>query len=123
MRKKTLVTLFIVGSLLEILAFVFWIISIVTLSSNCSNGTCTSAPTSGIFLIFLAGICSLVGTVLLAISWIGVLNKQAQRQQWAWFVCTILFSYVTMIIYWIAVPESSTSTQGISYQPPVPGSL
>jgi len=123
MRKKTLVTLFIVGSVLEILALIFWIISIVAISSNCTNGTCSSAPASAIFIIFLAGICSLAGTVLLAISWIGVLIKQAQRQQWAWFVLTILFSYVTMIIYWIAVPENPIPSMAQPYQPPVPGRL
>ena len=118
MRKKTMVTLFIAGSVLEVLAFVFAMISVVAMSSSCSNGSCASAPASAVFLIVLAVICSIAGTVLLAISWIGVLIKQAQRQQWVWFILTILFSYVTMIIYWIAVPENVVPAMQ-PYQPPM----
>lgn len=123
MRKKTLVMLFILGLILECVALVPVVMGIAAISSQCSNGTCTTVPGLAIFGFILAGILSLAGTVLLAISWIGVLIKQAQRQQWAWFVLTILFSYITMVIYWIAVPESSPAMQqayGQPYQQPTP---
>ena len=123
MRKKTLVTLYILGWIAAFGAIASQILSLKVITSQCPNNTCTSLPGPAILGLILGAVLTLVATVLIIVTWIAVLIKQAQRQQWAWFVCTLLFSYITMIIYWIAVPESSTSTQGISYQPPVPGSL
>ena len=118
MRKRTLETLFILGLLLSFLALVPALISLAAISSLCSYGNCSSVPVSAMILIILASIMVFAGSILIMVSWVLVLIKQAQQQQWAWFVCTLLFSYIPMVIYFIVVPESSSIIGEQQYQPP-----
>jgi len=117
MRKRTLETLFILGLLLSFLALVPALISLAAISSLCSYGNCSSVPVSAMILIILASIMVFAGSILIMVSWVLVLIKQAQ-QQWARFVCTLLFSYIPMVIYFIVVPESSSIIGEQQYQPP-----
>jgi hypothetical protein len=106
MRKKTLVILYTIGSVLSVLALIAEI-PIIVWSVQCSNGTsvCAGLPIPAILGIVLAALFILAGSVLLLIAWIGMLVKQAKQQQWTWFICTILFSWIAMLIYLIKVPE------------------
>jgi len=44
---------------------------------------------------------------------VSALVKQVKQQQWAWFICTLLFGFfpifgdIYMLIYLITVPETS----------------
>ncbi len=49
---------------------------------------------------------SLLGAVTGLIALIGGLIKQAKRRQWGWFVCTILFGVICLVIYLIVVPDA-----------------
>jgi len=103
MRKKTLVILYLLGLALALLALA---ISIAVIFFQCPTSTCPSLPGPAILGVVLAGILTVAGTVLIAIVWIRILIIQAQQQQWTWFVWTLLFGWVTVLLYLIKVPET-----------------
>lgn len=49
-------------------------------------------------------VCILAGNVIELVARIGALIKQAKQQQWAWFVCTLLFGWICTLIYLIVWP-------------------
>lgn len=51
--------------------------------------------------ILALGIIYIVLLLTILILWISTLVYQAKRNQWVWFVLTLLFGIV-MLIYWIA---------------------
>ena len=57
-----------------------------------------------IFLFVIAGIIDLV-------AWIGALVKTAQLGRWGWFICLLLFSGITMLIYIFAGPQTPAYVQ------------
>ena len=108
MRKKTIVILFSVGFGLYFLGVLSVMVSAVVLSSAQQGclPNCDPASTTGlIFLMTMSGIVALAGYIMFMIAWIATLVKQAQRKQWAWFVCTLLFSGICMLIWLIVEPE------------------
>jgi MFS family permease len=95
--------------LLSILGFIIGIVlTVVTAgqTSTAADGTPTLSSTGaalglvGIVLYIIAGILAFV-------AWIGALIKTAQLQRWGWFVCLIIFSGITMLIYIFAGPETA----------------
>ena len=57
--------------------------------------------------LFLAGIAvAAIGSILSLIAWIGALVRTAQLGRWGWFVCLIIFSGITMLIYIFAGPTT-----------------
>lgn len=57
--------------------------------------------------LFVAGIgLSIVGGILGLIAWIGALVRTAQLGRWGWFVCLIVLSGITMLIYIFAGPTT-----------------
>lgn len=59
----------------------------------------------GIPRIVIALALFFVASVLGLIAWIGTLINQGKQQQWGWFICTLLFGGIALLIYRIAVPE------------------
>lgn len=123
MRKKTIKILFIISTCLILPTigaeglFMAW-----ALQCDPSNGVC-GAPSPIAFLgLGLAVLCGLASSILLLIAEIGALIKQAKQQQWGWFVCTILFSWITLLIYLIVVPEmEQPAVAMLQYQAYAPG--
>lgn len=77
-----------------------------------------SAPPLALMIVSgLGEVLMVAAGVLLIITWIGALIKQAKQQQWAWFVCTLLFSPLCLWIYLLAVPEAPKALKLISTQP------
>lgn len=113
MRKKTIAILFGIGFGLSLLAAFLLIGGIVSLSSavaSCSDyssSSCSAPASTGGFvaLLLLGSLVALGGEILTIISWVAILIKQAQRQQWAWFICTLLFGGICMLIWLIIEPE------------------
>lgn len=106
MKKKTLRSLFIWGTITFILALViaFVIFSpMVFTPQQCPSNTCMPGA-MGLIIYFVT---CLVCFVLNFIAYIGMLVKQAKQQQWGWFVCTFLFGWPCMLVYLIAVPEEA----------------
>ena len=124
MRKKTIAILFGLGIGLAVVATFFYVgggITMANASASCdysTYSTCNTAGESGgVALMLVGGLLYLGGAVLSTIAWIAVLIKQAQRQQWAWFVCTLLFSSICMLIWLIVEPEVPKVQYVPVYQP------
>ena len=63
------------------------------------SGTGATLALVGLALYVIAGILAFV-------AWIGALIKTAQLKRWGWFVCLIVFSGITMLVYIFAGPET-----------------
>ena len=48
-----------------------------------------------------------LGTLLAVVAWLGALIKTARLGRWGWFLCLLLFSGLTMLIYIFAGPTTS----------------
>ena len=128
MRKKTIAILFGLGFGISILAGIMigaGAATIAAAATSCEASTtyCDPATTTGglSIVILLGSLIAIAGSVLTMISWIAVLIKQAQRQQWAWFICTLLFSGICMLLWLIIEPEVPAAPQYVAmYQPGQP---
>lgn len=107
MRKKTLVTLTLTSAGLYVVGISIIILTSVLLASTLSGCSpdCSSPPAGIIVGFIISYLMIIAASIVSIVAWIGMLIKQAKQQQWGWFVCTLLFGYITMIIYLIAVPE------------------
>lgn len=122
MRKKTLVILFTVAIILCVLAIIAET-PMLGWSAQCKGtNVCGNPSAIAILGIVVAALSGIAATVLFFIAYIGTLIKQAKQQQWSWFVCTLLFSWITMAIYPIKVPEMEQPAMVMpQYQPSSPG--
>lgn len=115
MRKKTLVILTILYFALAVIGVVVIVGGSSLLASSYAGCydtphgiSCDSAHSSstvGGIALALGILAVLAGSILGIVAWIGGLVKQAQQQQWAWFICTLIFGIFCLVIYLIAVPE------------------
>jgi hypothetical protein len=99
------------------LAFASELITSAVISSQCRNSTCTSVPGPAILGEVLTSILLLAGFVLFMIVWMSILIKQAQRQQWTWFVWTLLFNWIPMLLYLIKVPDMNNDPKQLQPSP------
>lgn len=97
---------------LYLIAIIGFIVGIVVTGIGASQTT-VDATTGAASLTGTGAILALVGVALYVIAgilafvaWIGALIKTAQLQRWGWFVCLIVFSGITMLIYIFAGPET-----------------
>lgn len=122
MRKKTIVILTLVGLGLYVVSIIAIALSAITLTSTLSSCSpdCPLSPSGGLIAGLIIGyVILLAGSIVNIVAWVGTLISQAKRQQWAWFVCTILFGIICMWIYLIAVPEAPTPVMLAYYPYPV----
>jgi hypothetical protein len=57
--------------------------------------------------LFFAGVAVAgIGSLLALIAWIGALIRTAQLGRWGWFICLLLLSGITMLIYIFAGPTT-----------------
>lgn len=101
MHKKTIILLYVLGLLSSGVAVIPFLLFALT-------------HLGGAYFAVIAGVLFLTASVLGLIAWIGALVNQGKQQQWGWFICTLLFGGIVLLIYLIAVPERSL-------QLPVPG--
>lgn len=122
MRKKTIVILFTVAIILCVHASIAEM-PMLAWSAQCKGTSDCAGPSAlAILGIVLAALSGITGSVLFFIAFIGTLIKQAKQQQWSWFVCTLLFSWITLVIYLIKVPEMEQPAMAVpQYQPFSPG--
>ena len=97
---------------LYLIAIVGFIVGIVvggigaTQTTVDANGVASLTGTGA--LLALVGVALyIIAGILAFVAWIGALIKTAQLQRWGWFVCLIIFSGITMLVYIFAGPETS----------------
>lgn len=97
--------------LLYLAAIVFALIGGFLLSHAYADGVVLpngalhpSNVTTAVFGIILASLAC----VLALAAWVGALFKMAQLHRWGWFVCLLLFSGITMLLYIFFGPTTST---------------
>lgn len=116
MRKKMFVWLIILGWILFVFA------GYLSISRAIGSGSEPSIQCYPGLCIFQGSLeAELVGfaaSALLTVAWIGILVIQARQRQWPWFVLTIIFGYICMSIYLIAVPEAPSSKEVGYWQAP-----
>jgi len=70
-------------------------------------GSISVSPLSIGLIVFIIGQVSLLAAVVLQIiAWMGAMTRQAKRQQWIWFVCTLFFSPICLWLYLLTPPEA-----------------
>ncbi|GHO47778.1 hypothetical protein [Ktedonospora formicarum] len=57
-------------------------------------------------IYFLAVIVLLMALVCGCITWIGALVRQGRQRQWGWFLGTLTFSGIAILIYLLVVPKT-----------------
>ena len=111
MRKRILEKLTVGGFGLSVLGLIIFVLSG---AGSFSTGGFIAGILLG-YLIFMGGI------VLQTVAWIGALIAQAKRQQWGWFVCTILFGLFCLWLYLLVVPETPEPEPAAFPYPPMRG--
>jgi drug/metabolite transporter (DMT)-like permease len=110
MRKKTIGILYVLSILCSVVAVILFLVARFLGLQGVGTGV-------SVLLVLAA-------SVLGVIAWIGVLIKQGKQEQWGWFICTLLFGGIVLLIYLIAVPENSPQLPlpgyGQVYQPQPP---
>lgn len=94
MKKSTSRNLYLIGIVIAIIGIV--VAGIGSSNSNTSTGT---SP-----LYTVGGIAYGIGVLIVIIGYIGTLVKTARLARWGWFICLLLFSGITMLIYIFAGP-------------------
>lgn len=108
-----------VSRLLYLLAILLWIVAIVVFYEGASGGnmaTFNALAASGELFIAkdmanssmtaTGALLFLIAFLLAAVAWIGALIKTIRLGRWGWFICLLLFSGITMLIYIFAGPTT-----------------
>src|SRR5215831_20377598 len=71
--------------------------------------------------LFVVGIViASLSAIPYLVAWIGALVNLARLQQWIWFVLTLIFQWIALLIYLIAGPTTPRFQQYPQYMPPQP---
>lgn len=122
MRKSVSRTLYLLAILLYIVGGVVFVFGAVGGNINnlnnlaASNHLFTAADMNNPLLTGLGALLFLIGSLLALFAWIGALIKTAQLGRWGWFVCLLVLSGITMLIYIFAGPTTPAS-QPLGMQP------
>lgn len=103
MRKSLTRTLYLIGLLIVIIGAVINGINLVGIHVDQATKAVTGGNPG---LLLVAGIVLFLGSIISCVAWIGALVKMAQLGRWGWFVCLIVFSGITMLIYVFGGPET-----------------
>lgn len=102
MSRKTIAICFIVGI---VVAIIGGILEASAMAATVSAGAAPNTP-----LLAVGGLLAIVGGILSLIAWVGTLINLARLGRWVWFVLTILFSGISIIVYLIVNPQPADSS-------------
>ena len=121
MRKSLSRNLYLIGLVVVIVGVVLLVVSLAgsTTATN-AYGTTTVTNIGNPALFGVGIILEIVGGIISFIGYIGALVRTAQLGRWGWFVCLLLLSGITMLIYIFAGPETPPS-KGTTMPPPSSG--
>ncbi len=112
MKKSVSRLLYLLSILLYIAAVVVFYIgasggNMSTFNALAASGhlfVATDMANSG--LTALGALLFLIAGLLSLIAWIGALIKTARLGRWGWFICLLLFSGISLLIYIFAGPTA-----------------
>jgi drug/metabolite transporter (DMT)-like permease len=109
MRKKTIGILLILSTVMFIVGIILFVLVIVGSPSvyNPSTGSNEITSISNLPLFITSIVLYVLALVTFFIGWIGALINLARLREWTWFVLTLLFSFVCVIVYLFAGPEAA----------------
>lgn len=112
MRKSTSRALYLLAILLDIVGIAVFIFGAVGTNFSNLNSLAASghlfipADMNNSMFTLLGALIFLLGGLLAFIAWLGALIRTARLGRWGWFICLILFSSLTMLIYIFAGPTT-----------------
>lgn len=56
----------------------------------------------------IGAVLDVAAVVLGFVAWVGALVRTAQLRRWGWFICLLIFSGITMLLYIFFGPTTST---------------
>lgn len=120
MPKAVSRTLYLIGLGIVIVGGILFGVSFVGSATGIDPNTGATTITSlGNPALFSIGIIFFViGGILGFIAYIGALIKTAMLGRWGWFVCLLLLSGITMLVYIFAGPETRPAVQVPMGYPP-----
>ncbi|HEV2579359.1 MAG TPA: hypothetical protein VGT44_00790 [Ktedonobacteraceae bacterium] len=120
MRKALSRTLYLIGLVICIVGGILLGVSFAGSTTGIDPNTGATTITSiGNPALFGIGIFLLViGGILGFIAYVGALIKTAMLGRWGWFVCLLVISGITMLVYIFAGPETRPAAQVPMGYPP-----
>ncbi|HEX6480470.1 MAG TPA: hypothetical protein VF043_16660 [Ktedonobacteraceae bacterium] len=106
------------------------ILATILIVASFAGSQYTTDPTTGYktltslgnpALLAISIILYVIGGIINLVAWVGALVKTAQLGRWGWFICLLLFSGITMLIYIFAGPETPAVPQAAMGTYPPPG--
>jgi len=123
--RKVITILFIIGSCFYIPGIAMILLGYVSLiqaSLHPYYGAYGSSPFASfgtfISLIVLGAVMLVVGNITLLVARIGALMEAAKAQEWVWFVLMIIFNWIVLLIYLIAVQKPKLAPAYAAYPSP-----
>lgn len=115
MKKSTSRNLYLLALLLDIVGVVLFVIGAVGSNLNdlntlaASGHLFVSADMSNPMFTAIGALLVALGGLLFLIAWIGALIRTAQLGRWGWFVCLLVLSGITMLVYIFGGPTTSVN--------------
>ena len=114
--------LYLIGLGIAILATILIVASFAgSQYTTDANGYTTLTSLGNPALLAISIILYVIGGIINLVAWVGALVKTAQLGRWGWFICLLLFSGITMLIYIFAGPETPAVPQAAMGTYPPPG--
>jgi hypothetical protein len=112
MKRSLSRNLYLIGLGLVIVATILLFAGLAgSQTSTNASGYTTVTSVGNPALLGISIILYIVAGIIDLIAWIGALVKTAQLGRWGWFICLLLFSGITMLIYIFAGPETPAVPQ------------
>lgn len=127
MSKSLSRTLYLIGLGVVIVAVILLVAGLAgsTTSTDPITGQTTITSVGNPALLGISTVFFVVGGILSFVAYVGALIKTASLGRWGWFVCLLLISGITMLVYIFAGPETRPNQQmvpmGYAPQMPPPG--
>lgn len=121
MSRKVITVLFIIGScfyLPGIGLIIGGYVSLVQSSmQNVYAGSSTFGDGMSLFLglVFAGAALGVIGGITVLVARIGALIEVAKAQEWVWFILMLIFGWVVLLIYLIAVPKPKQAQPPLAY--------
>jgi hypothetical protein len=111
MRKSLSRNLYLIGLGITILATVLLIAGLAGAQTTVDANGVTQTSFANPALFGISIFLYVIGGIINLIAWVGALVKTAQLGRWGWFICLLLFSGITMLVYIFAGPETPAVPQ------------